>query len=86
MRSNLIKKVGCLEIVPMKSGEIEWCVANHLSKSEGKKMGVNRLYIIDRYAGSLCGVCTKEWLRNWKDLTGEPEVHIRNGKAKVVTA
>lgn len=84
MRSNLIRRVGCLEIVPMKSGEIEWCLTNHFSKQEGKKIATNRIYIIDNFAGGLCRICTKEWLENWQDITGEPEVHVREGKSKVV--
>lgn len=84
MRSNLVKKVGCLSIIPMKSGEIGWCCNNHFSFQEGKKMASNRVYIIDRPVGGLCKICTKEWLRGWKDITGEPEVHYREGKSKVI--
>lgn len=73
MRSNLTKRVGCLEIRSLQSSDIEWCATDHTIKRTGrareKKQASDIAFILGKPAGGLCKDCVKEWIIVWESIT-----------------
>lgn len=80
MRSNLTKRVGCLEIVSLHTSDIEFCSSGHTTSHGEKRQASSIAYIAGLPAGGLCKDCTNLWLKTWESITGYKETREKSRK------